>query len=69
MVSSLDMIFLLKHWAHIDVREMQKNPRMPGGTIWLKLRNNLHAILTISDQFLPHAELKDATTNIYRDAV
>jgi hypothetical protein len=28
MVSSLDMIFLLKHWAHIDVREMQENLRM-----------------------------------------
>jgi hypothetical protein len=29
------------------------------------LRNNLHAILTISDQFLPKAELKMATTKIY----
>ena len=32
------------------------------GTIELeKLKNNLHAILTISDAFLPHAELKQAT--------
>ena len=30
-----------------------------------KLRNNLHAILTISDQFLPKAELKKATEKIY----
>ncbi len=30
-----------------------------------KLQNNLHAILTISDQFLPHAELKRATEKIY----
>lgn len=40
----------------------------PGEIELDKLRNNLHAILTIADQFLPHAELKDATTNIYRDA-
>ncbi len=32
-----------------------------------KLRNNLHAILTISDQFLPEAELKKATENLYDD--
>lgn len=31
------------------------------------LKNNLHAILTISDQFLPDAELKKATANIYLD--
>ncbi|MDC8831339.1 hypothetical protein [Alteromonas gilva] len=30
-----------------------------------KLQNNLHAILTISDAFLPHAELKQATDKIY----
>lgn len=30
-----------------------------------KLKNNLHSILTISDQFLPHAELKKATDKIY----
>jgi hypothetical protein len=36
------------------------------GTIELdKLRNNLHAILTISDQFLPHAELRKATEKLY----
>jgi hypothetical protein len=33
-----------------------------------KLRNNLHAILTISDRFLPHAGLEDATKKIYMDA-
>ena len=32
-----------------------------------KLRNNLHAILTISDQFLPDAELKKATEKLYDD--
>ncbi|OON61019.1 hypothetical protein B0920_18970 [Massilia sp. KIM] len=32
-----------------------------------KLKNNLHAILTISDQFLPHAELKKATEKLYLD--
>ena len=30
-----------------------------------KLRNNLHAILTITDQFLPNAELKKATEKLY----
>ena len=30
-----------------------------------KLRNNLHAILTIADQFLPDAELKKATDKLY----
>ena len=30
-----------------------------------KLRNNLHAILTIADQFLPEAELKKATEKLY----
>lgn len=31
-----------------------------------KLTNNIHAILTISDQFLPDAKLKEATKNLYR---
>ena len=39
----------------------------PGELELDKLRNNLHAILTISDQFLPHADLKKATDNIYLD--
>jgi hypothetical protein len=39
----------------------------PGGIELDKLRNNLHAILTISDRFLPHAGLKDATKKIYMD--
>lgn len=30
-----------------------------------KLRNNLHAILTISDAFLPDAALKAATDKLY----
>ncbi|RIV35420.1 hypothetical protein D2V08_08715 [Flagellimonas lutimaris] len=30
-----------------------------------RLRDNLHAILTISDQFLPDAGLKKATENLY----
>ncbi len=30
-----------------------------------RLRDNLHAILTISDQFLPEADLKKATEKLY----
>lgn len=43
----------------------------PGAIELEKLRNNLHAILTISDQFLPHAGLKAATDRLYagNDAV
>jgi hypothetical protein len=37
----------------------------PGEIELDKLRNNLHAILTISDPFLPHAGLKDATAHLY----
>lgn len=37
----------------------------PGDINTDKLRDNLHAILTISDQFLPKAELKKATENLY----
>lgn len=32
------------------------------------LRNNLHAILTVSDAFLPHAKLKQATAHLYQDS-
>ncbi|MGI9530500.1 hypothetical protein [Lutimonas sp.] len=32
-----------------------------------KLKNNLHAILTISDQFIPYADLIKATDRIYND--
>lgn len=39
----------------------------PGSMELDKLQNNLHAILTISDGFLPHAELKGATGKIYAD--
>jgi hypothetical protein len=37
----------------------------PGNIELEKLTNNLHAILTVSDQFLPHAELKKATEKLY----
>ncbi|MBR9793638.1 MAG: hypothetical protein GYB58_17985 [Gammaproteobacteria bacterium] len=37
----------------------------PGDLALDKLQNNLHAILTISDQFLPQAGLKQATDHIY----
>lgn len=39
----------------------------PGAIELDKLRNNLHAILTISDRFLPGAGLKDATAGLYED--
>jgi hypothetical protein len=39
----------------------------PGSLELDKLRDNLHAILTISDQFLPHAGLKTAREKIYLD--
>ena len=32
-----------------------------------RLRDNLHAILTISDQFLPEADLKKATEKLYNE--
>ncbi|WP_421806897.1 hypothetical protein [Flagellimonas sp.] len=32
-----------------------------------RLRDNLHAILTISDQFLPEVGLKKMTDNLYSD--
>lgn len=31
-----------------------------------RLRDNIHAILTIADQFLPNADLKKATEKIYQ---
>jgi len=31
-----------------------------------RLRDNLHAILTIADQFLPNADLKKATKKLYK---
>jgi len=37
----------------------------PGEIELDKLRNNLHAILTITDQFLPKAELKKAAEKLY----
>lgn len=39
----------------------------PGAIELEKLKNNLHAILTISDEFLPLAELKKATGKIHLD--
>jgi hypothetical protein len=38
----------------------------PGALEREKLKDNIHAILTISDQFLPEAELKKATEKIYK---
>lgn len=37
----------------------------PGEIKIERLRDNLHAILTISDQFLPEADLKKATEKLY----
>ncbi len=37
----------------------------PGEIELDKLRNNLHSILTITDQFLPQANLKKATEKLY----
>ena len=39
----------------------------PGAIELDRLQDNLHAILTISDGFLPHAELKAATGKLYAD--
>ena len=39
----------------------------PGEIKLDKLRNNLHAILTITDQFLPKADLKKATKRLYEN--
>ncbi|VXB63052.1 hypothetical protein [Massilia sp. 9I] len=39
----------------------------PGDIELDKLRNSLHAILTISDQFLPQAGLKQARAKIYSE--
>ena len=39
----------------------------PGEIELAKLRNNLHSILTISNQFLPKAELKKATKKLYEN--
>ena len=40
----------------------------PGPIELDKLKNNLHSILTLSDQFLPHAGLKAATEKLYADS-
>ena len=37
----------------------------PGALKQERLRDNLHAILTIADQFLPEADLKKATKKLY----
>lgn len=41
----------------------------PGDINIEKLKNNLHAILTITDQFLPAADLKKATEKLYSNNV
>jgi hypothetical protein len=37
----------------------------PGDIELGSLKNNLHAVLALSDQFLPHAGLKKATEKLY----
>jgi len=37
----------------------------PGELELDKLKNNLHSILTISDQFLPNVKLKETTEKLY----
>lgn len=39
----------------------------PGDINLERLRDNIHAVLTISDEFLPKAELKEATAKLYED--
>ena len=39
----------------------------PGDIDLDKLKGNLHAILTITDQFLPAADLKKATEKLYNN--
>jgi len=39
----------------------------PGDIDLERLRDNIHAILTISDDFLPKAGLKEATSRLYED--
>ncbi len=39
----------------------------PGDMNMERLRDNIHAVLTISDQFIPKAGLKDATSKLYED--
>jgi hypothetical protein len=39
----------------------------PGNIALDKLRNNLHAIMTITDEFLPDANLKEATVNLHNE--
>lgn len=41
----------------------------PGELEVEKLTNNIHAILTIADQFIPHAKLKNATEKLYQNNV
>ncbi len=39
----------------------------PGEINLERLRDNIHSVLTISDQFLPKAALKEALANLYED--
>ena len=39
----------------------------PGEIKLERLRDNLYAILTITDQFLPNADLKKATEKLYKN--
>ncbi|MCO7222740.1 hypothetical protein [Pleionea sp. CnH1-48] len=38
----------------------------PGDIELDKLQNNLYSILTITDQFIPNAELKDTASKLYQ---
>jgi len=40
----------------------------PGPIELGQLKNNLHSILTLSDQFLPHAGLKAATEQLHAES-
>lgn len=50
--------------ADMAIHLLQTSLR-PGDIALDQLRNNLHAILTISDQFLPQAGLKEATGRLH----
>ncbi len=41
----------------------------PGDIDLDKLRNNIHAVLTITDQFLPEADLKTSLEKIYEKKI
>lgn len=73
-------VSLLRHpatWGSEDWQEKQRllladmaihllqTALAPGDIRYDKLRNSLHAILTVSDDFLSHAGLREATGRLY----